>query len=619
MSEMTCWQHERLFADGGFLAQLRGLGGEQEGEIERLCQQEMEAWRARPTMREESSLQEPMRHARNAIREYLEVTPANRWKNPKTDAFEHLALKHLNFTVEEWQRINADSEERFARRRRQQLQINQPDAVVALAEALLRSDEWYNLALGVTVATGRRITEVLKTGIFAPKTEYTVWFKGQLKTKAEELPAYEIPMLAPADLVITAVTRLRQLQDCAHLSNDTVSQTFGPVMRQMTDRHLEGLIPKSDPEQNLYTHLSRSIYGRLCVLYHCPAPAFDLEYMAYILGHHWYFREKDAQKRANLDSTLHYMDYVIGTGHGQVDGRRGIWLGTKPGVQVVDEFQKEWEMVQKPSSESGSKAPVSEKHTKEGTGKQQAVPTKKRSILNCTPEQKTRFDAELKHRRLAHHSELVGPLLDESAWYGQMKGMLAPVMQELEAATPLEALRMLVAAYQGEVQQQGAETYLQHHLGVSFNQIDQVFTKAIEEGHPQPLAYFEEVLARLDKYKEGAQKRIENYQRTDFTRLPYSQLEHTRAPEAAQERVRRIVLTLIAYNERVQPRDRWYINAGLIYKIKTIRHEVINTYLKEHAEEIRQHHARLGIEPRYNRKMESVEEMVSVPEEPFVS
>ena len=88
------------------------------------------------------------------------------------------------------------------------------------------------------------------------------------------------------------------------------------------------------------------------------------------------------------------------------------------------------------------------------------MPTKKRSILNCTPEQKTRFDAQLKERRLAHHSELVGPLLDESVWYGQMKGMLAPVMQELEAATPVEALRMVVAAYQGEVQQQGAEDRL---------------------------------------------------------------------------------------------------------------------------------------------------------------
>jgi hypothetical protein len=616
MSEMTRWQHERFFADGGFLAQLRGLGSEQEGEIERLCQQEMAAWRARPTMREESSLQEPMRHARNAIREHLPVTSFNRWKNPKTQEYEHLGLKHLNFTLEEWQRINADSDERFARRRRQQQQITQPDAVVALAEELLRLDEWYNLALGVTITTGRRITEVLKTGIFAPKTDFTVWFKGQLKTKAEDLPAYEIPTLAPADLVMSAVTRLRRIQDCTQMSNDAVSQTFGPVMRQMTDRQLGALIPKSDPDQNLYTHLSRSIYGRLCVLYHCPAPAFDLEYMAYILGHHWYFREKDAEKRANLDSTLHYMDYVIGDGRGQVDGRRGIWLGTKPGVQVVDEFEKEWEMVQQPSSESDALA--SEKYTKEGAGKQQAVPTKKRSILNCTPEQKTRFDAELKDRRLAHQSELVGPLLDESVWYGQMKGLLAPVMQELEAATPLEAVRRLIAAYQGEVQQQGAEAYVQHHLGVSLDQIDQVWTKAIEEGHAQPLAYFEEVLKRPENYKTGAQKRIEKYQHTDFSRLPYSQLEHTRTPEAAQERVRRIVLTLMAYNERVQPRDRWYINAGLIYKIKTIRHEVINAYLKEHEKEIHQHHARLGIEPRYNRKMESVEEIITIPDEPFV-
>lgn len=613
MGELTRWQHARLFDEGGLLEQLRPLGVAEEETIAQLCRAEIADWRARPTMVEESSLQEPLRHARNAIREHLPLTRFNRWRNPKTKQDEHLALKYLNFSLEEWQRINTDSEERFARRLREQQRIDDPEAIVRLSEELLRRDEWYHLALGVTINTGRRMTEVLKTGIFAPKTAYTLWFKGQLKTKEYDLEAYEIPTLVPADLVLSAVTRLREQQDCTQMSNDAVSQRFGPVLRQMADQQLSPLIPKRDPDQNLYTHLSRSIYGRLCVLYHCPSNVFDLQYMAHILGHYWYFRERDEQKRANLDSTLHYMDYVIGDGRGNLDGRRGIWLGTKAGVEVLDAFRKEWEKMAKPSVK-----PTNRGGTKDALlGEQHPVKPKKRSILNCTPEQKTRFDAEMQRRRLAHQHELVGMLLDESTWYHQMETMLAPLSDTLHTSTPLETLRALVAGSGGEPSDAAVSSQLQQRWGVSLEQIEALFEKATEEGHQKPLTYFEGRLEKRESYKAGAQKRAQKYQQTDFTQFPYSQLEHVRTPEAAQERVRRIVLTIMRHNERAEPRDRWYLNAGLIYQLKTIRHEVINAYLKEHEAEIKAHHQHLGIEPRYNRKMMPVTEMITIPEDPF--
>lgn len=621
MGEMTRWQHERLFGAGGLLEQLRPLGVADEEVIAQLCRAEIADWRARPTMVEESSLQDPLRHARNAIREHLPLTSVNRWKNPKTKQDEHIALKYLNFSLEEWQRINSDSEERFARRLREQQRIDAPDAMVRLSEDLLRREEWYNLALGVTMNTGRRITEVLKTGIFSPKTAYTLWFKGQLKTKAYDLEVYEIPTLAPADLVLSAVTRLRQVLDCSQMSNDAVSQRYGPVMRQMADQHLSALIPKRDPEQNLYTHLSRSIYGRLCVLYHCPPTVFDIQYMAHILGHYWYFRERDEKKRANLDSTLHYMDYVIGDGHGNLDGRRGIWLATKPGVEVLDEFRKEWEEMKEPTQKPSVRRTAGSRRGNESLGEQHPVKLKKRSILNCLPHQKTQFDAQMEDRGLAHQHELVGKLMDESAWYQQMEALLKPLSEPLQTTTPVETLRALIAVYEGERQDVAVSSHLQRRWGVSLSQVDALFEKAVEEGYQQPLSHFEESLEKSlkkqESYKEGAQKRAKKYQQTNFTSLPFSQLEHVRTPEAAQERVRRVVLTIMRHNERVLPRDRWYINAGLVYQLKAIRHEVIHGYLQEHEEEIKAHHQQLGIEPRYNRKMEPIKDMVTIPEEPF--
>ncbi|WP_220200096.1 hypothetical protein, partial [Ktedonospora formicarum] len=153
-------------------------------------------------------------------------------------------------------------------------------------------------------------------------------------------------------------------------------------------------------------------------------------------------------------------------------------------------------------------------------------------------------------------------------------------------------------------------SHLQQRWGVSLSQVDALFEKAVEEGHQEPLKLFEEDLKKSQKkqesYKEGAQKRAKTYQQTDFQSLRFSQLEHVRTPEAAQERVRRVVLSIMRHNERAQPRDRWYINAGLVYQLKAIRHEVINAYLQEHEEQIEAHHQQLGIESRYNRKMEKV-------------
>src|SRR5436305_7866914 len=108
MAEMTRWLWERLFESGGLIERLQPLGVAQEEEIQRLCEEEIAAWRARPTMRVEASLQEPLRHARNAIRERLAVGEDNRWFNPREGAYEHLALKYLNFTPDQWNDLRAD-------------------------------------------------------------------------------------------------------------------------------------------------------------------------------------------------------------------------------------------------------------------------------------------------------------------------------------------------------------------------------------------------------------------------------------------------------------------------------------------------------------------------------
>lgn len=604
MAEMTRWLHERLFEAGGLLERLQFLGVQEEEVIKEICEAEIAAWRARPSMKIEASLQEPLRHARNTLRDRLVVREDNRWFNPRDGVFEHLALKYLNFTPDQWNDLRADTDERFARRLDEQQQIANPDALVRKAEELLRGQQWYQLGLGITLATGRRLTEVLKTAKFAPKTTYTLWFEGQLKTKDRVLPPYEIPTLVQASLVLEAFRRLREMLDCSQLSNDAVSDQYGPTMRKLADQQLGDLITKRAEDDNLYTHISRSIYGRLCVLYFCLPTTFDLSYMATILGHYWYFDEKDEKRRLNLQSTLHYFDYVIGDGHGNIDGRRGIRLG-EPGVVVLDAFRPQ--------------EVTDMKRSKQKDGAEQPLATqapKKHSNVRCTPGDRTRIDAECKRRAIADAAQLITLLLDENALFQQIVALLQPFSTELGASDPVQIVQAVLELYQGN-QDVAVSRHLQERWGVSLEEVDALFERARTDGH-EPMTLFEGTLGKRESFRSGAQKRAQHYQQTDFSQLRFSELEQIRAPEAAQERVRRVVLTIMSHNQRAQPRDRWFINAATVNSLKTTRHAIIDTYLKEHQQEIERHHQELGIEPRYNRKMEAISEMVTIPEEPLV-
>src|ERR1700730_15486107 len=204
---MKPWVKERMDA---FLPQVSALTLADEERIAEVCAQEIQSWRDRPGIRSASSLKEPLKDARNALRQQLALTDANSYTNRKGER-EHIALRYLTFSAEEWGVMNRPSEEKFHERLTHQLMIRQPDEVVARVEALLLSSQWEEVAAGLCCATGRRIFEVLKAGEVRPKSLYSVLFRGQLKSDLVE--EYEIPTLVPGSVVVTAWLKLRELRD----------------------------------------------------------------------------------------------------------------------------------------------------------------------------------------------------------------------------------------------------------------------------------------------------------------------------------------------------------------------------------------------------------------------
>src|SRR6266700_6370794 len=117
------WLEERLNI---LIPVLSALGTKQEAEIARLCEEEVAAWRARPEINKESGLRPIMSRARTRLKVELPVTSATEWLYAKEGKKYHIALKHLNFTPEEWNALNAISTEKFEARLRDQQVIDNP-------------------------------------------------------------------------------------------------------------------------------------------------------------------------------------------------------------------------------------------------------------------------------------------------------------------------------------------------------------------------------------------------------------------------------------------------------------------------------------------------------------
>jgi hypothetical protein len=591
---MKQWLAERLQV---LLPRLAVLGKDQEGEIQRICEEEIASWRSRPTMKSLRSLNTPMIDARNAIKEQLAVTQDNSWLNPRSGEREHLARKYLNFSEAEWAAMHALTEEGRQQRLEGQQLLDDPDGIVARGADLLRSPRWEDIAVGLAVTTGRRLTEILKTAVFHPLSAYTVQFEGQLKQKAELLAPYEIPTLVEADLVIEATRRVRSLLDCRDLENTEVERRYGPTVRATTHRYFQQLIRIRANDVSVYTHTCRAVYGRIATYYFAPPTVNALVYLATIQGHYWLLRSESEEQRRNYLSTLHYDDYKIGDGHGNIDGRQGIRLG-EPGVKVLSVFEEAVAAQQQKEERERMAKPQPE----------QTLPVVKASKTGYSmlkPKQATaqRILTIMHERGLRHHDEVLSLLADTYRLYEQMEAALAPLAEASGTSTPLETLKAVVEASQKRDVAPTVNAHLQEHWGTTLEEVDALFSQAVEQGEGQPVAYLREQLEKRTHYQQGPVKRQEHYQQMDFTTLSLEQLKAMRIPEATTERIRRAVVAIMQHNREAQhDLDRWFIRAKEIKELVGGRGELIRAYLQEHHTEIEQHHREFGLNEKFNNK-----------------
>ena len=250
----------------------------------------------------------------------------------------HPSLAVVGFTAQEWIEINSMASTESTNRTTQFL--DSTDAIAQKANQLLSSRIWSEVAAGLAVVTGRRVSEILKTAHFTFKSTYSVMFTGAVKRRDQAVTlTFEIPTLVPAHTVLDAIATLRGWLDTNNMTNRQINDRYEHAVAQACDRHFRNLVPLRSGKGNLYTHLFRAVYATIAAHWFCPPTVSDLEFRAIIQGHFQILNETNREKRTSMAAQRHYWDYKIADGQGNVDGRLGIKL-QETGVQVLEAFER---------------------------------------------------------------------------------------------------------------------------------------------------------------------------------------------------------------------------------------------------------------------------------------
>jgi hypothetical protein len=117
---------------------------------------------------------------------------------------------------------------------------------------------------------------------------------------------------------------------------------------------------------------------------------------------------------------------------------------------------------------------------------------------------------------------------------------------------------------------------------------------------------------------EREARQLKSHDSEQYVSVKTSELRKKKAEEASMEKFRRAVWTIMQWNETHSLLERWYLATLAIQELVGGDKKLINAYLDAHAEEeIEAHHQQWEIKPSANRKHQSIQEMILVPEEPI--
>lgn len=308
-----------------------------------------------PQLKDQQISDESFAHALNEELQARKLTTPAQQKNYRSNMVQaiksfdpdHAAIALVSPTAEEYRELNDAQRGKLADRETRYFTSQQAQTLVDRAAALLESSEWSDVGAGLAVLIGRRISEILLSS-FSPKSVWSLTFSEMAKKAGIDGISIEIPTLAPASVVLSAIERLQKslrIEDLklnslsSKMAKQTVNGRYSDPVAAKCVEHFSDLVPARSDRKNLYTHLFRACYATIAAHWFCPPNVPEHSFKAEIQGH--FTLSQDGKKLPNYSARANYDDYAIGTLDGNRDGRLGIKLGTLPGLEIIEAFRKE--------------------------------------------------------------------------------------------------------------------------------------------------------------------------------------------------------------------------------------------------------------------------------------
>lgn len=262
-----------------------------------------------------------MSQIRTAIKnwsESQELTPENSYEQQTKEGLvkQHLALQYMNYPSNFHSERTAPTEVKKQEQRRNLETINCVEKYLENINTLLKSDDYREITAGLIAATGRRPSEILKTGEFKQVGQYEVMFTGQAKAKGEIRDAYRTFTLVESGKVIDAFAILRRMPEIKKLRQLTLSEIDSGRNSQINSKIKEYFSPLIKPpagESELSAKNLRAIYAAIAIYLFCSTKQSTNQFITERLGH-------------TSDATAsNYEDYQVCDADGQ-PLTRGAWI-----------------------------------------------------------------------------------------------------------------------------------------------------------------------------------------------------------------------------------------------------------------------------------------------------
>jgi len=314
----------------------------------------------------------------------------------------------------------------------------------------------------------------------------------------------------------------------------------------------------------------------------------DIHFMATVQGHYRYLEADTEEERRNYASTAHYYDYRLVGPDGNIDGRQGIRLGME-GVVLLEVFQPK-KRERKPVTTTEEMIKEEKKPTDYTTGR----------MYKKTKVRVDAVAARLGYTHVGYHDTTINALVDAFERGGTGETAVAETPAPVDVASVVCQILSADATYQKLVQEK--ETA---HAA-------QLLKEALKT-EASLVPFLIDALIKKAKFEAGVEQR---HAGKDFSSMKTSELAGIRHKGAANERIRRAVAAIAAYNDQAQSaNDRWFVNPRAIQRLAGSRYPIINEYFAAHQAEIDALNKKYQLNDRYNHKPDGIETVITIPEE----